>query len=218
MEQPNEMLHGVCETVGWLYRHVELQRCKRLRLLVHRCAHRFSSPLAAAAVVAAAELATAATLPTPAVRRCEEDVRRCRRSGRSSQRLGFLFALWRLLTIATAILAAVAAAAEPLATLAVAAAAEPLAALAVAAAAEPLATLAVAAAAEPLAALAVAAAAEPLATLAVAAAAEPLAVVAAAPAGAGLHRQEFLQEQELPDRRSPEAHRLGEPEDSDSGV
>ena len=194
MEQPNEMLHGVCETVGWLYRHVELQRCKRLRLLVHRCAHRFSSPLAAAAVVATAELATAATLPTPAVRRCEEDVRRCRRSGRSSQRLGFLFALWRLLTIATAILAAVAAAAEPLAT------------------------LAVAAAAEPLAALAVAAAAEPLATLAVAAAAEPLAVVAAAPAGAGLHRQEFLQEQELPDRRSPEAHRLGEPEDSDSGV
>ena len=102
MEQPNEMLHGVCETVGWLYRHVELQRCKRLRLLVHRCAHRFSSPLAAAAVVAAAELATAATLPTPAVRRCEEDVRRCRRSGRSSQRLGFLFALWRLLTIVAA--------------------------------------------------------------------------------------------------------------------
>ena len=53
MVQPNEVLRGVCETVGWLHRKVELQRCIRLRLLVHRCAHRFASPLAAAAVAAA---------------------------------------------------------------------------------------------------------------------------------------------------------------------
>ena len=53
MAQQRQVLHGVCETVGWRHRRLGMQTFKHLRLLVHRCAHRFASPLAAAAVAAA---------------------------------------------------------------------------------------------------------------------------------------------------------------------
>eukprot|EP00964_Phaeocystis_antarctica_P165475 scaffold145548_cov130-Phaeocystis_antarctica.AAC.1 len=49
MAQQRQVLHGVCETVGWRHRRLGMQTFKHLRLLVHRCAHRFASPLAAAA-------------------------------------------------------------------------------------------------------------------------------------------------------------------------